>query len=70
MIGLSGCRWLRPTPEPEVIVPDFILNGQSNKSTYRPGEAMIVTISLINNTDTLKNVRELDASSIEFQEVR
>jgi hypothetical protein len=63
VLAISGCRTTKIESEP---VEDYTLNLMLDKSVYRPGECVVVTLKLINNTKKQINVRALDAGSVSF----
>jgi hypothetical protein len=65
---LAGVLQLGCGHASSAVVPDraYTLSATLDKSVYRPGEAIEVTVSLYNNTNKNLDVPELDAQSMGF----
>lgn len=60
---LAGCSSSTISDQP---YEDFQLSLTLDKSVYRPGEAILATVSLYNNTSKSIDLPELDAQSVVF----
>lgn len=62
-LGLSACRSVGSAQES---ADDFTLSLALDKSVYRPGESVVATLKLTNNTAEPTSMRVLNAATVSF----
>jgi len=66
-LALQGCQTVAsPAADAPPPKEDFVLTASMDKSVYRPGEAVRISISLMNNTEKSVSMRQPDAASLGF----
>lgn len=63
---LQGCQSLSGGGSAKVDAPPLLLQISLDKSVYRPGEAIVMSVTVVNTTDERISLASLDKTSLSF----